>query len=340
MLAIRAGNFANFVDAYLTARSIKYAQKAADQGRSTATRMAELDANDPRTLKAQIMASYKRADVRKESRDLSGALADCREAERLAATLIARAGADPDALRMRWVATEKLGEALMTTGADARQTLEGATALARSLMTTFPTIPARRRDFALSLASEGREAELQNDPAMATKRFEESLQTFKQLVTDFPSDPLFVRDKTLALMNLGVAKFSAQDFSGANADLDEALELARRNSKADALDARAKHDLMAVLVARARINMEGDRTAARASLDEALQVARSFVAIDGAGAQSRYDLATVLMQLALNFDDTSASADEAKQVVKSLDSDGLLTPADKATFAQFEQLMR
>ncbi len=46
------------------------------------------------------------------------------------------------------------------------------------------------------------------------------------------------------------------------------------------------------------------------------------------------------MQLALNFDDTGASADEAKEIVAGLASDGLLTPADKATFAQFEQLVR
>ena len=340
LLAIQAGNFANFVDAYLAARSIKDAQTAADQGLSTATRMAGLDANDPRTLKAQIMASYKRADVRKESRDLSGALADCREAERLATTLVAKTGADPDPLRLQWVATEKLGETLMATGdASARQTLERATALAHSLLTAFPTVPARQRDLALSLASEGREAEMQNDSVTATKRFAESLQTFEQLVADHPSDPLFLRDKTLALMNLGLAKFSGQDLSGANADLNEALVLARRSSAADALNARAKHDLMAILVTRGQVNMDGDKTAARASLDEALQVARSFAEIDGSGAQSRYDLATVLIQLALNFDDTNAFAAEAKQIVKSLDADGLLTPADKATFAQVEQLV-
>jgi hypothetical protein len=340
LLAIQAGNFANFVDAYLIARSIKDAQTAADQGLSTATRMAELDANDPRTLKAQIMSSYKRADVRKESRDLSGALADCREAERLASTLVAKIGAAPDALRLQWVAAEKLGEALMVMGdADARQALERATTLARSLITALPTVPARQRDLALSLATEGREAEIQNDPVTATKRFGESFQIFEQLVANHPSDSLFVRDKTLALMNLGLAKFSAQDLSGANAGLNEALELARRSSAADALNARAEHDLLAILVARARINMEADKPAARTSLDEALLVARSFVAIEGGGAQTRYDLATVLMQLALNFDDTSASASEAKQIVKSLDADGLLTPADKATFAQFEQLV-
>jgi tetratricopeptide (TPR) repeat protein len=341
LLATRAGNFANFVDAYLTARSIKDAQTAAEQGLSTAARMAELDANDPRTLKAQIMASYKRADVRKESRDLSGALADCREAERLATTLVAKTGADLDALRLQWVATEKLGEALMATGdADARQTLERSTGMARSLMTAFPTDPARRRDLALSLAGEGREAETRNDPAAAVKRFGDSLQTFEQLVADHPSDPLFVRDKALALVNVGLAKFAAGDPAGANSALIGALEIARRNAKDDALNARARHDLLAVLVAQAGVNMDGDKTAARASLDEALQVARSFAAIDGGGAQSRYDLATVLMKLALNFDDTSAFADEAKQIVKSLAADGLLTPADKATFAQFEQLVR
>ena len=341
LLAIRAGNFANFVDAYLTARSIKDALTAADQGLSTAIRMAELDANDPRTLKAQIMASYKRADVRKESRDLAGALADCREAERLATTLVVNTGADPDALRLQWVVTEKLGEAQLATGdAGASQTLERATALPRSLMTAFPTVPARQRDLALSLASEGRGAEMQNDSVMATKRFGESLQTLEQLVTNHPSDPLFVRDKTLALMNVGLAKFSAGDLAGANSALSSALEIARRNAKDDTLNARARHDLLAVLVAQAGVNMDGDKTAARASLDEALQVARSFAAIDGGGAQSRYDLATVLMKLALNFDDTSAFADEAKQIVKSLAADGLLTPADKATFAQFEQLVR
>ena len=340
LLAIRAGNFANFVDAYLSARSIRDAQTAADRGLSAAARMAELDANDPRALKAQIMAFYKRADVRKESRDTAGALADCREAERLAGILVAKTSRGPEVLRLQWVATEKLGEALMAArDADARKTLEGATALARSLASAFPNDPARRRDLALSLASEGREAETQNGSSVAVERFGESLQMFKELVADHPSDPLFVRDKALALMNLGVGKFMAQDLSGANAALSDALDLARRSSTADALSARAKHDLLAVLVAQARVNMNGDKASARASLDEALKVARSFAAIDGGGAQSRYDLATVLIQLALNFDDANAFASEAKQIVKSLDADGLLTPADKTTFAQFEQLV-
>jgi hypothetical protein len=55
------------------------------------------------------MAYYKRADVRTESRDLSGALADCREAERLATTLVGKTRADPDALRLQW-ATHSLCE--------------------------------------------------------------------------------------------------------------------------------------------------------------------------------------------------------------------------------------
>jgi tetratricopeptide (TPR) repeat protein len=341
LLAIRAGNFGNFVDAYLSARSIKDAQTAADQGLSTAIRMAKLNADDPRTLKAQIMAFYKRADVRKESRDPGGALADCGEAEGRAATLVAKTGADPDALRLQWVATEKLGEALLAArGADASHMLERGTSLARSLMVAFPTVPAHRRDFALSLAAEGREAETQSNPAVAVKRFGESLEMFEELVADHPSDPLFSRDKTLALMNLGVAKFAAQDLSGANAELNEALKLARRSSAADALNARAKHDLLAVLVAQARVDMVDNKANARESLDEALQVARSFAAVDSGGGQSRYDLATVLMHLALNFDDTNALAAEARQIVKGLDADGLLTPADKATFTQFEQLVR
>ena len=86
--------------------------------------------------------------------------------------------------------------------------------------------------------------------------------------------------------------------------------------------------------------METDKAAARANLDEALQIARDFVAIDSGAAQARYDLATILMRLALNFDDAKPSAEEARGIIASLASDGLLTPADKATVAQFEQLMR
>ena len=113
LLAVRAWNFANFVDAYLVARSMKDAVAAANEGLATANRMATLDADDPRTLKAQVMAAYKRADVRKEALDLNGAVADSREAERLAGILVAKSATNPDALRLQWVATEKLGEALL-----------------------------------------------------------------------------------------------------------------------------------------------------------------------------------------------------------------------------------
>jgi hypothetical protein len=100
-----------------------------------------------------------------------------------------------------------------------------------------------------------------------------------------------------------------------------------------------RRDLLAVLSARAQVNLK-TKAAAHADLNEALQIARDFVAIDAVGAQARYDLATVLMRLAFNFDDARPSADEARSVTASLAADGLLTPADKATVAQFEQLMR
>ncbi len=156
LLAVRAGNFANFVDVYLTARSIKDAIAAADEGLATATRMTKLDAVDPRTLKAQVMAAYERADVRKEALNLNGAVADSREAERFARILVAKSGADAEALRLQWVATEKLGETLLAArDPGARSALEEATGLARSLMGTASSDPARQRDVALSLAKRG-----------------------------------------------------------------------------------------------------------------------------------------------------------------------------------------
>ncbi len=122
--------------------------------------------------------------------------------------------------------------------------------------------------------------------------------------------------------------------------MNAALDIAKHGAGEDPLNARAKHDLLAVLSARAQVNLEPDKAAARADLNEALRIARDFVAVDGAAAQARYDLATVLMRLALNFDDARSSADEARSVIASLAADDLLTPADKATVAQFEQLMR
>ena len=63
---------------------------------------------------------------------------------------------------------------------------------------------------------------MQNDLVMAvTKGFGESLQTLEQLVTNHPSDPLFVRDKTLALMNVGLAKLSAGDLAGRELALEQ-----------------------------------------------------------------------------------------------------------------------
>jgi len=341
LLAVRAGNFANFVDAYLTARSMKDAMTAADEGLATANRMAKLDADDPRTLKAQVIAAYKRADVRKEALDLNGAVADIREAERLAGILVAESATNPEALRLQWVATEKLGEALLAArNPGARTALEKATGLARSLMSTAPTDPARRRDVALSLASEGRAARAAGDQATAVSRFEDYLKLIERLTAEHPSDPLFRRDEAVALIAVGLAKFSVGDVAGANSDLNAALDIAKHDAGEDPLNARAKHDLLAVLSARAQVNLETDKAAARADLNEALQIARDFVAIDGTAARARYDLATVLMRLALNFDDARPSADEARSVIASLTADGLLTPADKATVAQFDQLMR
>jgi hypothetical protein len=341
LLAVRAANFANFVDAYLTASSLKDASAAADEGVATADHMARLAAADPRTLKAQIMAAYKRADVRKPALDLKDGIADCRNAERLAETLVAKSGSDAAALRLQWVATEKLGEALLAAhDQEARPALEKATGLARTLLSAAASDPARRRDLALSLASEGRAALALGDVATALARFADYLDAARKLVADHPSDPLFARDEALALISLGGAKFANGDRSGASSDLSAAVEIARRLANADPLNARAKHDLLAALAARAQTELDSDKAAARADLDEAVKIARDFAALDGGSARSRFDLATVLMRLALNFDDAKPLADQARTTIASLSAEGLITPAEQATVAQFEQLMK
>jgi hypothetical protein len=341
LLAIRAANFANFVDAYLTARSLKDASAAADEGTATADHMAKLDAADPRTLKAQILAAYKLADVRKEALDLKGTVADCREAERLARTLVAKLGTDAEALRLQWVASEKLGEALLVArDPAARTTLERATDLARGLLNAHASDPARQRDVALSLASEGRAAQATGDIATALARFGDYLDAARKLVADHPSDSLFARDEALALISLAGAKYANGDRPGAEADLGAALNIVRRLANNDPLNARAKHDLLAALVARAQASFDSDKAAARADLDEALKIARDFAALDGGSPRVRFDLATVLMQLALNFDDAKPFANEARAIVAGLATENLLTPADKATMAQFERQMQ
>ena len=340
LLGVRASNFANFVDAYLTAHSIKDATAAAEKGLAIANQMAQVDAADPRTLKAQIMASYKLADVRKESLDREGQAGDSREAERLAAMLVAKFPGD-DALRLQWVATEKLGEArLAAQDPEALPTLEKATTLARSLASTTPSDPARQRDVALSLANEARAERAAGNSVAGLARSKDYLDAVRKLVSEHPSDPLFARDEAVALISVAAAKLSVGDREGANSDLKEALDIARSNANGDPLNARAKHSLLAALTTRAQVNLESDKAAARADFDEALTIARGFVAIDDAAAQARYDLATVLMQLALNFDDTKPLAQEARGVIRGLDSEGLLTPADKATVAQFERLLQ
>ncbi len=341
LLAVRATNSANSVAAYLAAHSLKDASTAADDGVATAAHMARLAAADPRALKAQVMAAYKRADVRRESLDLEGALADCREAQRLAATLVAKTGSDVEALRLQWVAAEKLGEALLAAHDGAsRATLEQATGLARALLRSAPSDPARQRDVALSLASEGRAALAEGDATLALARFGDYLDAARNLAADHPADPLFRRDEALALISVAGAKFSKGDASGALADLKTALGIVQRLANDDPLNARAKHDVLAALVTRAQINLRGDKAAARADLDQALTMARDFAAVDGGSARSRFDLATVLMQLALNFDDAKPFADQARAIAASLAQDNLLTPADKATLAQFERQMQ
>jgi tetratricopeptide (TPR) repeat protein len=325
----------------LTARSLKDASAAADEGTATADHMAKLDAADPRTLKAQIMAAYKLADVRKEALDLKGTVADCREAERLARTLVAKLGTDAEALRLQWVASEKLGEALLVArDPAARTTLERATELARGLLNAHASDPARQRDVALSLASEGRAAQATGDIATALARFGDYLDAARKLVADHPSDSLFARDEALALISLAGAKYANGDRPGAEADLGAALNIVRRLANNDPLNARAKHDLLAALVARAQASFASDKAAARADLDEALKIARDFAALDGGSPRVRFDLATVLMQLALNFDDAKPFANEARAIVAGLATENLLTPADKATMAQFERQMQ
>ena len=341
LLAIRASNFANFVSAYLTARSLKDARAAADEGAATASHMAALDAADPRTLKAQVMAAYKLADVRKEALDLADAVTDCRDAERLAGTLVAASGSDGEVRRLQWVATEKLGEALLAAhdGA-ARPTLEKATSLARALLRTDATDPGRRRDVALSLANEGKAALAAGDTATALARFEDYLDAARKLVADHPSDPLFASDEALALISLAGAKLSDGDRPDAQADLNTALGTLRRLASDDPVNARATHDVLAALVARAQVNLGGDKAAARADLDEALHIARDFSALDNRSARTRFDLAIVLMQIALNFNDAKPFANEARAIVSGLVDENLLTPADKATMAQFERQMQ
>jgi hypothetical protein len=340
LLAIRASNLANFVDVYLVARSMKDAAAAADDGISVAAKMAAVGSTDPRTLKAQTMALYKRGDVRRENLDFRGATQDYREARNRAAALVTGAPGDVAAARLQWVATEKLGDGLLAAhDPKARPIYEEATRLARSLADNAPSDSARQRDLALSLAGESGAARAAGDNKAALATINEYLMKIQTLVREYPSDSLFVRDEVLALLKVGRIKAEEGDAQGASADLDAAAKLARANSARDPLDARARHDLLAVLKARSDARLTTDAAASKDDLNEALEIARKFASGNGGAAMARYDLATVLMSYALNFDNTRAAADEARGIVAKLADEKLLTPADTATIAQFDALV-
>ena len=344
LLALSADNSTNFVDAFLTSHSWKNAGAAAAEAKAIARRMATLAESDPRSLTTGIKAAYKTADVRKEALDLSGAIVEYREAGRLAEKLVSISPSSSSALRLQWTVMDKLGEALLASrDAEARLVLEKATSLARSILNA-DTDPERRRehmrDLAISVANEGRAAMTMAQYPTAISKFLEAMNISRDLSNEEPADPLFSRDETLALISLGGARALSGDHSGAETDLNAAVAIARRLASADPLDARSKHDLLAALEARARIELESDNVTARADLNEAVGIARDFLELDRNSARSRFDLATVLMQLALNFQDARSDAEDVTKIVGSLRGDGLLTPADLATFAQFEQLMR
>jgi tetratricopeptide (TPR) repeat protein len=344
LLALRVDNSVNFVDAYLTAHSLKNAEAAAKEAKATAKRMATLSASDPRSLTANIKAAYKTADVRKEALNLPDAIMECSEADLLAKKLVALWPSNGSALRLQWAATDKLGEALLASrDPNARSMLAKATGLARNIL-NVDTDPEHRRehlrDLAISVANEGRAAMSAGEYPTAISYFLEALNISRNLSKEKPADPLFPRDETLALMSLGGAKALNGDQSGAERDLGEAVAIARRLASTDQLDARSKHDLLAALEARAQIELETDNASARADLSEAVKIGRDFLESDRHSARSRFDLATVLMQLALNFSEARGDAEEVTKIVGSLRDDDLLTPADQATFAQFEHLMR
>lgn len=91
---------------------------------------------------------------------------------------------------------------------------------------------------------------------------------------------------------------------------------------------------------RAQTELESDKGAAQKDLDEGVAIARNFVELDRNSARSRFELATILMQLALNFGNDHHEWDEANNIIVGLRGEGLITPAESATVAQFEQLMR
>ena len=219
--------------------------------------MTKLDAVDPRTLKAQVMAAYKRADVRKEALNLNGAVADSREAERLPGSSSPSREKNAQALRLQWVATEKFGETLLAArdpgaplgarGGDRPCAFAHGHGVERS------RAAARRRP---QPRKRGPSARAAGDPATALSRFEDYLKMIERLVAEHPSDPLFTRDEAVALINVGLTKFSVGDIAGANSTLNAALDIAKHGAGEDPLNARAKHDLLAVLSARAQVNLE------------------------------------------------------------------------------------
>jgi tetratricopeptide (TPR) repeat protein len=300
--------------------------------------MAKLGEMDSRTLKARIVADYKRADVRKEALDLKGGIADCRSAVAFANILAARSDADEAARRLQWSATEKLGDVLFAAGEpEASGIYETATSLARTLSARAEQDAARRRDLALSLAAQGRSA---LDPNAALGYFDESLATTRELLVLDPANPLYWRDKALALIRVGGDKFQKGERVAGAADLNEALDILRRLYRDDPFNARVKHDVLAALMARAETQLQSEKRLARADFDEAARIAREFIVVDRGSARSRLDLAAVLMKLSLNFHDGRPFADEVRKLVADLDAGGLMTPADRAKMEQFERQMQ
>jgi hypothetical protein len=340
LLAVRASNFANLVDAFRALHSAAQAREAATQGVATAALMAKLAPSDVRTLKAETMAAYKMADVQADAVDRSGAIREAREAERLARELAARV-ADAPARRLLWVATEKLGEALLETrDPDAAPTLARAEGMARALVGEAHGGLDRTRDLAVSLAGEGRAALAFGKKEAALKYASEYLALARQLVGAQPSNALFARDETLADLAEGMAKWANADRTGARVDLDAAAATALRRTEADPLDATAKHDLLTVLTTRAQLLVDEDKSAARTDLDQALELARDFVRLDGDTARSKFDLAKVLLRRALDFTDAASDVDEARTLIAGLTARGLLTDRDEAALAQIEALLK
>ena len=323
------GDLTGALDSYRSGMAIARAQTARDPGNLGWQR--------------DVLVGLERiGDVLRAQGDLHGALESYRERMAIAQALVALDPADPVGRRDLSISHSKIGNVLVALGdlPGALQSYRAALDLAHALADQDPANVLWQRDLSVSLEKIGDVLKSQGDLGGAIRSYRQSMAISAALAAQDPGNADWQRDLSISHDRIADVFLAEGDLAAALASFRAGLAIRLALAALDPGNTLWQRDLA---VSHSKIGdvlrALGDGPGAQASYRAGMDIARALAALDNGSAQAQLDLVLGHYKLATVSPDPRPELEAALAILRDLQSEGRLPPANEGWISVVEQAL-